>query len=537
VRLYTRADFDARPERDPPEIARADLADTVLALRSMGMDPAGLEWLDAPPQAAVAAADALLHRLGALDAAGTVTALGRRMLALPLHPRQARIVVEAADRGRLADGCLLAALLEERDVRRGARSIDVGGGGTPRGEEDALASEGFLDPIEAVEAIAEADASREGDDGLRRRGLEPSAVAAVRRSRDQVCRLAARTRPEAAGVASPVERRTDLAKALLAGYPDRVGRVRRAGRGRGERSEFEAAAGGAADLPAGALLPEGGLLVVADAAERPGSRGTSLLVRAAVPIEEDWLFDLFLESIRESREVRFNASTGRVEAVRRLAFEGLVLDERPWDGADPAAIEGVLAEAARSAGLAGLAAKGEDVEGLLARVAFLRERCPELAIPELDGPAAERVVTELCRGKRSLAQVREAGVTRAVLASLTREQRRALQELAPESVRLPGGRALRIDYGPGRPPSVASRIQDFFGLAAGPAVLGGRLPLVVHLRSPGGKDVQVTTDLAGFWSNHYPSIARELRRRYPRHAWPDAPANAPAATGRGRPRQ
>ena len=533
VRLYTRSDFDARPEHDVPEVARADLAETVLALRALGLDPrTGLDWFEPPPPAALQAADALLSRLGALDAAGAVTPMGRRLLRLPLHPRQARLVVEAADRGLLEHGCLLASLIAERDVRRssGARRLAEAG---PIGDVDpaALSPWGFLDPIEAAEAVHAALADRSPRDAARRLGLEPSTMDAVVRARDQLLRLARGVR--LGGKAAPTEPvRTALSKALLAAWPDRIGRVRRAAaRGRGG-SEFVLATGGTADLPDAALLPEGELLVAVDAAQRVGAadrsdgRGSSLLVRMAVPVTEDWLFELFLDAVRETEEVRFNPATERVEATRRVTFEGLVLEERPWATPDPDRVASALADAARGRGLTFFRGPSEDVDGFLARVSFLAAHRPDLELPPFDDATLARVLADLCRGRRSFADLRAAGVLGALNNHLDRAQRRALGELAPESVRLPAGRSLKIEYSLDAPPSVASRLQDFFGLDRGPAVLGGALPLLVHLRSPAGRDVQVTTDLPGFWAREYPALARELRRRYPRHAWPDDPVHA-----------
>ncbi|MBM4394087.1 MAG: ATP-dependent helicase HrpB [Deltaproteobacteria bacterium] len=538
LRLFTRADADGRPERDPPEVVRSDLAETVLLVRGMGLDPAAIEWLDAPPRQAIPAAEALLSRLGALDDSGGLSAAGRAMLRIPVHPRLARIVVEAAAGGLAEDGCMLAAVLAERDVRRSARSVGLGAGGSEAAGE-SLSPHGFLDPIEAVDVLADLRATPRADHELRRLGLDPPSVAAVLRARDQILKTAREavhaTRTPRHGPSVPPDRRAALTKALLAGFPDRVGRTRAAARGRPGASEFALAAGGVADLPGGALLPEGRLLVVADAAERQGTHGAALLVRAAAVVEEDWLLDLFLDQVREVSELRFNTSAGRVEAVRRVLFDGLVLEETPDPAPDAEAVAALLADAARKRGIDALASEGEDPGLLLARVAFLRTHRPDLGLPAFDPGQVGGVIAGLCRGRRSLAEVRAAGVVAALEAVLTREQRRALAELAPPSIALPGGRRLRLEYEEGRPPSAGSRLQDFFGMARGPAVLGGEIPVVLHLRSPAGRDVQVTTDLAGFWERHYPALARELRRRYPRHTWPDDPANArPPAPGRTR---
>jgi ATP-dependent helicase HrpB len=171
----------------------------------------------------------------------------------------------------------------------------------------------------------------------------------------------------------------------------------------------------------------------------------------------------------------------------------------------------------------GDAESGDDRIGrLLGRLAFVRRHAPELALPEI---GLDSAVDELCRGKTRLDELSGADLGHALLAPLDGKQRRALDELAPERITL-GERALRIDYPADRPPEIASRLQDFFGMSAGPTVAGGRVPLTLHLLAPNQRAVQVTSDLPGFWDRHYPSIRRELCRRYPKHAWPEDPRTA-----------
>jgi ATP-dependent helicase HrpB len=200
-----------------------------------------------------------------------------------------------------------------------------------------------------------------------------------------------------------------------------------------------------------------------------------------------------------------------VEALGAEHFDG------PFDQA--------LAAQALARGARAFAAEGA-LDALVARIAFAAEHAPEagLAAPgEADLAAALR---DAARGRRSFAELREADLPGALLGRLEPRARAALERLAPERVTLPGGRTVRIHYEAGKPPWIESRLQDFFGLAQGPAAAGGRVPLVLHLLAPNQRAVQVTTDLAGFWDRHYPALRRELSRRYPRHAWPEDPRTA-----------
>ncbi len=510
VRLYTQIDFEGRPDAEAPEILRADLADATLLLRAAGLDPAaGVPWLDPPPRPALDAADALLRRLGLVSPGGSVTGAGRLAAGLPAHPRLGALVLEAAGRGRLSEGCLLAALLGDRDVRRATGARRMLSGEAP--------VEGFLDPVEVAGSLAS---------GERDPAFDPGVVARVRRAASQMEGLARR---EGLGTGVPSgDPARALRLALLAGFPDRVGRARRAsapGLARSGAMELAMSAGGTADLPADALLPEGRLVIAVDASERPADRGRALSVRSACALDEDDLLEGRMDEVVETTEVRFLSGGDRVEAVRRLAYDRLVLEERAFD-AGPEALAAALAEGLAGRDPASLGSDREEVLRFLARVEWLRSQRPGIGLPPFDDARAGEVRREACRGCRTLAEVRRRPLVPLLTAVLSGPQRRALEALAPSAFRLPGGRTLRIEYDPGRPPWAASRLQDFFGLATGPSVLDGAQPVVLHLLSPAGRDVQVTTDLAGFWQRHYPALARELRRRYPRHKWPDDPARA-----------
>jgi ATP-dependent helicase HrpB len=336
-----------------------------------------------------------------------------------------------------------------------------------------------------------------------------------------------------------------LLQSLLAGHPDRVARRRKPG-----SEELFLFEGGTAMLARESdVPPDAEWLVALDAEEfarkreRVDSRGGpapgGALVRLAEPIEPGWILDLFPDEVRETVEAAWNAQAERVDVTVRLMYGSLALDERRAGEAPggAAAVEEALAKAALAAGPARFA-DADELAAWLARVAFARTLAPELpALGEADVRAA---LVELCRGRRSFAELRDAGLLGALAGRLTPEARRALDRLAPEHVVLAGGRRVRVKYHAGRPPSIASRLQDFFGMAEGPRVGGGKVPVVLELLAPNQRPVQVTTDLAGFWERHYPAIRRELGRRYPKHKWPEdpvrvaPPVDARRRRGRGR---
>jgi ATP-dependent helicase HrpB len=543
-RLYTRHDFDLRRPYDLPEIARTDLCETVLALAAFGVrDRAAFPWFEAPPAAALQAADELLRRLGATGggaAGGALTDLGRRMLRFPVHPRLARLVCEGEERGVAAGACLTAALIAERDIREQARpsfgrgGASGGGGGGGGGGGDARGA----DLMVLVDLFRQAAAARFSRDRLRSLGLDARAVETVERARRQLAALSD-SRGSAAEADVEQEERA-LQIATLTGFPDRVGR-RRPGKGRG----VVLGEGGSAELGFDPGADAFDLLVAIDVEERQQPRhptvagagrpaGTAT-IRLASAIEPEWLLDLYADRLQETDQLSWNATTERVERASRLSYGAVVLDETIGPAPPSPETSRRLAEAAVAHGLDRFDAPGA-LAAVVARVAFARQIAPDAAaLPALDEAAMRGVVGAACEGLRSFAELREsgpggaaAGIAGRILDTLPPEAQRLLRTLAPTSLALPGGRQVPIHYEAGKPPWIESRLQDFFGMTRSPRIgggsgggSGGGVALTIHLLAPNGRPVQVTSDLESFWQQHYPPLRRELGRRYPRHFWPE----------------
>ncbi len=416
IRLYTAEDFHRRPVSDPPEIRRRELSQLLLQLRAMRID--SLDWLEPPPEAALAAAATLLDRLEATA----------EMAAFPLPPRLAKLVLEAARRGVPESGCAVAAVLTTGE----------------RGAYDLLA--------------------------LIERDWQPN----TRRVFEQLRRMVpGRDRNGDA----------EILKSVLAAFPDRVARLRRDG-------ELLLASGGAAKCENCSHE-----FVAAIDVEERREHGLPL-VRLTAPIEPEWLLDHAVERT----VLDWNRAAERVEQVTSLMYDQLVIDETR--GPAPASEETSrrLAEKALEADM-GRFVDRQELDQLRARAAF--------AGIEIDVEAA---LTELCRGKSSFAQL--TGLIDAIRPP-------KIDRVAPERLRLPGGRQVKVHYEKNQPPWIESRLQDFFGVRETPRI--GNTPVVVHLLAPNHRPVQVTADLAGFWERLYPQVRRELSRRYPKHKWPEKP--------------
>jgi ATP-dependent helicase HrpB len=495
LRLFTEAEFQARPAFDEPELLRTDLAEALLALHALGIgDPGSLGWFEAPPPAALAAAERLLQRLGALDGAGRLTATGRRMAALPLHPRLARLVAAGEERGIPGLARLAAALLEAGDLsaRSGLdrRSPETG---------HALDSDLWV----RLDAYREAEAAGFAPGACRAAGLDPAAV--------RQAHLAFKALGGRKEGAEPADAEERLRMALLAAYPDRVARAGGAG-------TFALTGGGGARLDAASRVRQAELILALEAEETARGTGREVLIRTASRIEPEWLLEAFPEAIRDTESLVFNPAQGRVERISGLWYEDLCLDEtrRGADPADPATAA-CLAQAALERGLGDAQ---ETVDRLLARVRFLAGQRPELGLPE--GEALRTgLLRKAAEGCRSLKELAACDWTWPLKELLGPDASRLLEAWAPEAVQLPRRRA-RVNYG--EAPWIASRLQDFLGMKEGPRIAGGSVPLVLHLLAPNGRAVQVTTDLAGFWQRAYRELRPQLSRRYPKHAWPEDPA-------------
>ena len=509
LRLYTRHDYEGRRSYDLPESARVDLSEAVLALHAMGIArPANWTWFEQPPMAALTAAETLLQRLGALDGDGKLSGVGQAMCKHPVHPRLARILVEARKLNVGDAAGALVAILSERDIRRQSRvAFDKGAPG--RGSEDSA------DIFEILDLYDQAAAARFAPDKLRALDLEPRAIESVRKAARQLSRHGA---ANVARTKRDLELRDQaLSRALLAGFVDRVGKRR--------GSEVVLCGGGSAAI---GPSPQGDLLVVLDAQEVDTQRGRGgVRVRQAAAIDADWLIDLASDQLEEEETLTFHTPTERVERVSRLKFGAVVLDETRQPAEPSAAASAVLAEAARAAGSA--FGDGSQFRTLALRLALLREQFPDLGVPEQSTSSAQATPEQwaaLCQGCNSFSDLRASDPMASLLSSLPAAAQSRLPIDVPVRLRLPGGREVLVNYESDRPPWIESRLQDFFGMAQGPTICRGRVPLVLQLLAPNYRPVQVTRDLANFWRQHYPPIRKELSRRYPRHAWPEDGATA-----------
>ena len=486
------------PQRRP-EIAQVELASLALELAAWGSD--ALRFVDPPPTGAMAAARDLLQRLDALDAGNVITARGRRMLALGTHPRLAAMLLAPNEPSRIALACDLAALVEARDPLR-SRS-------------DALA--------ERWQALAAFRNGRVGADANR------SALAAIDAASKQWRR---RLRCEAPPPANaPAHALGDL---LAHAFPDRIAKQHPQ-----DPKRYLLANGRMAKLFDDSAVHGEPWLV---ASELRFEARDALLLRAA-PVDEIYLGQAFAAHFHEGDEVRWDAGRRALASERIARFDGIVLSSKPAGRVDPTLAARALTDAVRDLGLVALP-WSESLTQWRVRVQCLRTWMPELGLPDLSDAALLVSLDDWLKpafaGKTRLDALDEAALGEALKSGVDWSIRQRIDQFAPTRIVVPSGMERRIEYqlddhdAPASP-VLAVKLQELFGLAQTPRVADGRVPLTIHLLSPGGRPLQVTQDLAGFWERTYPEVRKEMKGRYPRHPWPDDPWNA-TATHRAKPR-
>lgn len=487
LRLYTEADFRARAAFEKPELLRSDLTQAWLELMSWGIarPESELQWIDPPPTGSVEAAVALLQRLGAVGSDGKVTPLGTRLAEIPTHPRFARLLVEAERRGAVETACRLV----------------------------AVASEDGFPSLDALEAVDTGRVSH-----------------SARRTEQQLLRAFSGTKGKGGD-------RDSLARALLTAFPDRVAqrRATASARARSGEEELVFSSGGSGLLPLGPLTAHADTFIAPQVEETQGARDprAKIRVRAVCPIEIEWLLELEPSAVTDSETLEWDATRSRVVSRSRTSYDALVLEERTRPAnPSPEAARVLLKQGVgldlgtkRSAeqwveALARVADR-DTLETLLARLVLIRPADPE-GLSWL-----ERAIQNAAAHVTSLAELR-ATAWEDELASGAGVGAGELARLTPTHITLPSQRRAPVSYPLGRDPYLASRLQDFFGLKESPRILGGKVALTLHLLAPNKRAVQVTSDLTGFWQRHYPSIRKELARKYPRHAWPEDPLKPPS---------
>ena len=499
-RLWSEAQHEQMAGFSSPEVQQADLAGLALQLARWGVQPSELKWLDAPPAAAYSQACDLLGRLGAFQQDGQLTKHGQAMAELPTHPRIAHLLLRGHELGLTDMACDIAALLGERDFQRG----------------------GGADLHSRLAILSGEQRAQRGEQGGAQRAKQ----------------LAKQYRsflrgPKAETVSDPEHPKWVGCLVALA-YPDRIAQQRRAG-----GAEYRLANGRAAMFAESDTLMRHPWLVIADLGSRQGQREERIYL--AADLDEELFGSVLKEQVTQVDELDWDEREGVLRAERQVKIGELVLSSAPLANLDDEARVQALINYIRRKGLE-LLPWTPELRQWQARVELLRvldeesgrgKEWPDLrdeilldSLGEWLGPYVGRVTRLSHFGQLDLSSI-----LRNLLPWPLTQQ---LDAQAPHTISVPSGSNIRIDYSE-RPPILAVRLQELFGMADTPRIANGRQVLKLHLLSPARRPVQVTQDLANFWKSTYGEVKKDLKGRYPKHFWPDDPLIA-EATARAKPR-
>jgi ATP-dependent helicase HrpB len=539
-RLWTESGHLNRPERNTPEIQRADLAEVVLLLHSLHIPKAAeFDWLDKPDAAAVERAENLLRMLGAIDVATeALTATGRQMLRLPMHPRYSRLLVEAAKHHCVPSAALCAALVSGRDMLMRLRRDD---------KHIAEARELFeasqdSDFFTLIRAFRFAQRNNFNVESCRRYGIHAQTARQVEQTFEQIMEIAERQRllprppekPESAGAGKLADggwKMEDggtppsddaLLRCLMAGFIDQLCVRRDVG-----TLECTLTEGRQGTLMRESVVQSAPLFVAATIREVEGrSSGNLTLIGLASAVKREWIAEMFPQHLAEPVEHLFDRTHKRVAAVKLVRFRDLVIHHEHQRELDPVASGQCLAEAYRQ-GCFELPLFNHEVKQFIARVNLVTVVLPELEFPPFGDAATAACLARAFEGLNLAKEAQARPVRESFVQHLASEQRAWLDELAPTSIPWPDGRKPKLQYaeaarnerGEANPPEVQVKLQECFALKEHPRVCEGRLPVKLWLCGPDGKRLEATMDWPAFKAASYPKLKLALQKKYPGVAW------------------
>lgn len=529
-RLWPEAMNRTRSLFDTPEIHRTDLSGAILQLAGMGEDDwEAFPWLTPPKKNAVDTAVGLLNGIVALEE-NRITTEGHHLLRLPISPRLAKLMIAAQRLGIAKRGALAAALLSERDIfrnhRRTTQNKQVSNSSLAshtRSDSDLVDRVGRMENV--LSGGEDPDLSRGAVQTIERAAKyllqslnEPSTEANASPSSTNQARTStdSKTNHRADGdFDNDIQSDTNLRRAIGEAYPDRVARRR------SNREERALMVGGVGvKLAPSSSVKDASLFICVDVEQREGDS----IVRIASAIEPDWLPTY---QRKELTEYFFNPTTKSVQARRRIYWCDLVIEERSASLADEEQVAKILFEAVKNQWENVFPKDDPEIANFLARICRVREVFPDEGWPEVSTSDLHQIAAQLCRGKKSLDEVKQGAWNDFLLGLLSYQQQVRLNELAPVDWTAPSGNRIKIDYGSNQP-KISVRMQELFGLADTPRLLGGRVVCLLELLGPNYRPQQLTSDLASFWLKTYPSVRKELLRRYPKHHWPEDPRSTSA---------
>ena len=525
LRLWTEREHLERPAQELPEVKRLDLAEVVLTLKASGVeDVKNFRWLEPPDAKALERAEQLLVDLGALENVGQVfnlpagktqvenlryiTSLGRQMLAFPVHPRYARMFLAAEKYECVRAIALIAALTQGRSLLRRAEGKQM-----REDRDDLFGGETESDLFVLMRAFRFAQKNQFDQRRCGRLGVNAQAAREAEQLQDQFLGIA---RAEGLRIQSDESKPGAIQRCILAGFPDQV--AVRLDKGTLRCAVVHNRHG---LLARESAVHDADLIVASEIREIESSdKERQVLLTLATKIEEEWLREFFPEAFREDVIVAFDPAQRRVIGRRETRFHDLTLHS---ETAVEVSAESAAAILAREVLEGNLTLKNWDnaVEQWIARVHCVANWFPEMELPQIGDAEKLALLEQICLGAHSYREIKDRSVWPVVKSWLRPTQQQVVDDLAPERIKLPSGKSLKITYSESNPPTVAARIQDLYGVKKNLTIGRGKIPLRIQVLAPSHRPIQITDDLENFWRETYPKIKKELQRKYPKHEWRD----------------
>ncbi len=514
VRLWTEREQGLRAPQELPEVKRLDLSEVVLTLKASGIDDVvGFPWLEKPEMKALERAETLLADLGALQPgttsgrAGGITDIGRKMLRFPVHPRYARMLLAAQERGCVRPVALMAALTQGRNflLRGVPREVE-------NAREDVLGEEHESDFFLLMRAWLFADKANYALEACRRLGIHAQGARQVGPLFEQFLEIAAK---EGLDISERRMESADVRKCVLAGFSDQLAKRLDAGTLRCELVHLRRGV-----LARESSIQKSPLLVAAEISEIEGRGGEiNVLLSLATAVEEAWLKEIFPDDYRETAGVVYDDQVRRVMSRRERRFRDLVLESKA--SAEDAPLDAAAALLTKEVleGRIKLEAWDDTVEQWITRVNRLAEWFPELEVSPITEADRATLIEQVCYGELGYRAIKDKPVMPVLREWLTAEQFAVLDDYLPERLTMSNGRRSRVSYPKEGPPVLSARIQELYGIEGKFFVGHGRVPVKIEILAPNQRPLQVTDDLTAFWRDMYPKVKAELSRRYPRHEW------------------
>jgi ATP-dependent helicase HrpB len=513
-RMWSEASQRARPEYLEPEIHRVDFAAALLMLYSLN-EPSidRLPWLDAPRTETVAAAERLLEQLDAIEDRA-ITSVGMLMMHIPLHPRLSRLVLEGSRLNIAKESAMAAALLSEREpfIQQFANSKTSSRNNVPLRRDQSAASQPRRWPCDVSEQLEVIEDYRSTGRSMTKFGeVHRNTLQTIDRVANQVLDCISELNHKPTNQASDVaDRWIRLRQAILSAFPDRL--AKRRGRGQ-DRGVMVAGKGVKIGPESGVVLLDFFVCLDAEASTSDAK------VRIASGIDRDWLSG---DNIRVADELFYSPTHKAVQCRRRTYWIDLLLEESPAAITDRKAAGKILAQTALADWKRFFPADDADLANAIGRINLLAANYPELNIKAIDQQRLKDICESICYQVTSLDELKSANWLSYVMGSLSAGASASLHRLLPAKIATKSGRQFAIDYS-GDQPKLSIKIQDAFGMMTNPKVCDGRIIVQLHLLAPNMRTQQITNDLASFWKTGYVTVKKELKRRYPKHAWPDDP--------------